>query len=80
MGDRLDYGSDLLLELDGRPIRGMLRELDLAYKGTPMEHILPLMLIADVFGDGKSVEESLSDMVKMTRYVFRKICRVRTPK
>ena len=80
MGDRLDCGSDLLLELDGQPIRGMLRELDLAYSGTPMEHILPLMLIADVFGGGKSVEESLSDMVKMTRFVFRKICRVRTPK
>lgn len=80
MGDRLDCGSDLLLELDGQPIRGMLRELDLAYSGTPMERILPLMLIADVFGGGKSVEESLSDMVKMTRYVFRKICRVRTPK
>ena len=80
MGDRLDYGSDLLLELDGQPISGMLRELDLAYSGTPMEHILPLMLIADVFGDGKSVEESLSDMVKMTRCVFCKICRVRTPK
>jgi hypothetical protein len=80
MGDRLDCGSDLLLELDGQPIRGMLRELDLAYKGTPMEHILPLMLIADVFGGGKSVGESLSDMVKMTRSVFRKICRVQTPK
>ena len=65
---------------DQERFRRMLAELDLAYKGTPMEHILPLMLIADVFGEGKSVEESLSDMVKMTRYVFRKICRVRTPK
>lgn len=80
MGDRFDCGSDLLLELEGQPIRGMLRELDLAYSGTPMEHILPLMLIADVFGDGKGIEESLSDMVEMTRCVFRKICRVRTPK
>ena len=80
MGDRFDYGSDLLLELDGQPISGMLRELDLAYRGTPMEHIFPLILVADVFGDGKSVEESLSDMVKMTRSVFRKSCRVRTPK
>jgi hypothetical protein len=65
MGDRLYCGSDLLLEVDGQPFRGMLRELDLAYSGTPMEHILPLMLIADVFGDGKSVEESLSSMLRV---------------
>lgn len=72
--------KDKLSKFNGQPIRGMLHELDLSYKGTPMEHILPLILIADVFGGGKSVEESLSDMVKMTRCVFRKICRVRTPK
>lgn len=65
MGDRFDSGSDLLLELDGQPISGMLRELDLAYRGTPMEHILPLILVADVFGDGKSVEESLSGMLRV---------------
>jgi hypothetical protein len=58
-------GSDLLLEVDGQPFRGMLRELDLAYRGTPMEHILPLILVADVFGDGKSVEESLSSMLRV---------------
>lgn len=65
---------------DAKRFRRMLAELDLAYKGTPMEHILPLMLIADVFGDGKSVEESLSGMVKMTRCVFCKIRRAWTPK
>ena len=72
--------KDMLSKFKGQPIRGMLNELDLSYKGTPMEHILPLILIADVFGGGKSVEESFSDMVKMTRCVFCKICRVRTQK
>ena len=72
--------KDKLLKSNGQSIRGILHELDLLYKGTPMEYILPLILMADVFGGGKSVEESLSDMVKMTRCVFRKICRVRTPK
>lgn len=57
--------KDKLSKFNGQPIRGMLHELDLAYKGTPMEHILPLILVADVFGDGKSVEESLSSMLRV---------------
>ena len=76
----MDEIQDKLSKFKVQPICSMLHELDLAYKGTPMEHILPLILIADVFGGGKSVEESLSGMVKMTRCVFCKICRVRTPK